>query len=198
MTLRTATQALAAPAYMWDLATTAPITAANFAHMKMDGGLIEFVNSQFSRQRHLGRCALDARNMGRKVRGQGHFHPGRCAPRVAIGADAVWVSNHGGRQLDTAPASIDTLPAIADAVRGDAEIIFDGGVRRGTDIIKALALGANAIAIGRAYLYGLAAGGEARRGPRAVMERTEARDGLLGRTRISALTRDIIFQRSLR
>jgi L-lactate dehydrogenase (cytochrome) len=116
---------------------------------------------------------------------------------ISIGADAVWVSNHGGRQLDTAPASIDTLPAIADAIRGDAEIIFDGGIRRGTDIVKALALGANAVAIGRTYLYGLAAAGE--RGVTRAIEilETELRRDmmLLGRTRVSQLTRDLIFQR---
>lgn len=79
-----------------------------------------------------------------------------------VGATGVMISNHGGRQLDGAPAPLDQISEIADAMGGgDFEIICDGGVRRGTDIIKALALGATACSIGRPYLYGLAAGGEA-------------------------------------
>ena len=80
---------------------------------------------------------------------------------VDIGATAIIVSNHGGRQLDHAPGSFDVLAEIVDAVDGHAEVILDGGVRRGTDVIKALALGAKACMIGRSYLYGLGAGGEA-------------------------------------
>jgi 4-hydroxymandelate oxidase len=80
---------------------------------------------------------------------------------VDLGAAGVVVSNHGGRQLDTAPATIDALPAIADAVGARADILLDGGVRRGTDVIKALALGARAVLIGRPVLWGLAAGGQA-------------------------------------
>lgn len=76
------------------------------------------------------------------------------------GANGVIVSNHGGRQLDTAPASIDALPAIADALQGRCELLMDGGVRRGTDILKAIALGAKAVLVGRPILWGLAAGGE--------------------------------------
>lgn len=77
-----------------------------------------------------------------------------------LGVDAVIISNHGGRQLDHAVSPIGVLPEIVDAVGDKVEVILDGGVRRGTDIIKALCLGANAVMIGRAYLYGLGAGGE--------------------------------------
>lgn len=76
-----------------------------------------------------------------------------------IGAGGIMVSNHGGRQLETAPACIDCIAEIADAVGDDLDIICDGGVRRGTHIIKALAMGAKACSFGRPYLYGLAAGG---------------------------------------
>jgi 4-hydroxymandelate oxidase len=75
------------------------------------------------------------------------------------GADGIWVSNHGGRQLDGAIATLDALVEIVAAVGGQCPIIVDGGIRRGTDVLKALALGADAIAIGRPQLYGLAAGG---------------------------------------
>ncbi|HTN48647.1 MAG TPA: alpha-hydroxy acid oxidase [Burkholderiaceae bacterium] len=80
---------------------------------------------------------------------------------VRSGASALVVSNHGGRQLDGAPSSISALPAIADAVGGDIEVAFDGGVRTGADLLRALALGARACMIGRSFVFGLGAGGEA-------------------------------------
>jgi L-lactate dehydrogenase (cytochrome) len=80
---------------------------------------------------------------------------------VAAGADGIVVSNHGGRQLDGAPATIQVLPEIASAVGDRTEVLFDGGIRSGQDVMKALALGARGCLIGRAYLYGLAALGEA-------------------------------------
>lgn len=84
------------------------------------------------------------------------------------GVSAVWVSNHGGRQLDTAPATIAVLAAIADAVGDRTEIYVDGGIRRGTDVLKALALGARAAFVGRPVLWGLAYDGE--HGVRFVLE----------------------------
>ncbi len=80
---------------------------------------------------------------------------------AAHGVDAIVVSNHGGRQLDGAPASIDVLPSIVDAVSGGTEVLFDSGILSGQDLLKALALGARAGLIGKAFLYGLGAGGEA-------------------------------------
>jgi L-lactate dehydrogenase (cytochrome) len=77
------------------------------------------------------------------------------------GADGVIISNHGGRQLDHLPATIEVLPAIVDAVGDRIEVLLDSGIRRGTDILAALALGARAVLVGRAYLYGLAVAGEA-------------------------------------
>jgi L-lactate dehydrogenase (cytochrome) len=77
------------------------------------------------------------------------------------GANALVVSNHGGRQLDGAPSSISALPRIADAIGGEIEIMFDGGIRSGQDMLRALALGARSCLIGRAYIFGLAAGGQA-------------------------------------
>ena len=79
---------------------------------------------------------------------------------VDIGASAIMISNHGGRQLDSSPAPFDLLSDIVDAVGDKIEIICDGGIRRGTHILKALALGANACSMGRPYLYGLAAAGQ--------------------------------------
>jgi 4-hydroxymandelate oxidase len=100
------------------------------------------------------------------------------------GVDAIWVSNHGGRQLDSVAASIDALPEVVEAAGGDCEVYVDGGVRRGTDVVKALALGARAVFVARPIAAGLAIGGEA--GVSRVLElfrgETELALGLLGCT----------------
>jgi L-lactate dehydrogenase (cytochrome) len=199
VTWRTASQALAAPGYLWDLMTTPEIKPANFGHMRIDGGLIGFINAQFDRTVTWDDARWLRDRWDGKFAIKGVATPEDAQRAVAVGADAVWVSNHGGRQLDTAPATIDTLPAIAEAVAGAAEIILDGGVRRGGDVVKALALGANAVALGRAYLYGLAAGGEHGVAHALAIMDSELRRtmALCGRARIAALTRDLIFQRRL-
>jgi isopentenyl diphosphate isomerase/L-lactate dehydrogenase-like FMN-dependent dehydrogenase len=79
---------------------------------------------------------------------------------IDAGADAIIVSNHGGRQLDTVAPTLRALPEVVDAVNGRIEVLVDGGIRRGADVVKAIALGARAVLLGRAYAYGLAAGGE--------------------------------------
>ncbi|MEY3473870.1 MAG: lactate dehydrogenase, partial [Pseudomonadota bacterium] len=91
---------------------------------------------------------------------KGILHPDDARLAVQHGAHAVIVSNHGGRQLDGARSAVSALPAIVDAVEGRIEVLMDGGIRRGADVVKAMALGASACLIGRAGLYGLAAGGE--------------------------------------
>jgi 4-hydroxymandelate oxidase len=91
---------------------------------------------------------------------KGVMHPADARLAVGAGVDALMVSNHGGRQLDTVPAAIELLPAIRDAVAGGVPLLIDGGIRRGTDIVKAFALGATAVAIGRPVFWGLAAAGE--------------------------------------
>jgi 4-hydroxymandelate oxidase len=125
---------------------------------------------------------------------KGIVRPDDAARAVDHGAAAVIVSNHGGRQLDTSPATIDVLEPIVRAVAGRAEVLLDGGVRRGTDVLKALALGARAVLVGRPILWGLAVGGEA--GVREVLEilRTEIdRDlALLGCASVADVTRDLV------
>jgi 4-hydroxymandelate oxidase len=98
---------------------------------------------------------------GRPVIVKGILHPDDARLALEHGAAAVQVSNHGGRQLDAAVASLDALPAVVDAVGGRAPVLFDGGIRRGTDALMALALGATAVGIGRPVLWGLAVDGEA-------------------------------------
>lgn len=92
---------------------------------------------------------------------KGILHPDEAREAVAAGADAVIVSNHGGRQLDGAVASLDALPAVVEAVAGAIPVLLDGGVRRGADVVKAIALGATACLIGRPALWGLAVAGQA-------------------------------------
>ena len=108
---------------------------------------------------------------------KGVLDPDDAARAVDLGATGVIVSNHGGRQLDGAPASLDALPAVVARVGDQAEVLMDGGIRRGSDIVKALCLGAKAVCVGRPYLYGLAA-----RGPRGVGEVLAVLRGEIQRT----------------
>jgi 4-hydroxymandelate oxidase len=125
---------------------------------------------------------------------KGIVRPDDATRAVAAGAAGIIVSNHGGRQLDGAPATIDVLPAIVDAVGGAIEVLLDGGIRRGTDVIKALALGARGVLIGRPVLWGLATAGEA--GVRQALEilRREIDLGmaLCGCPTIATITRDLV------
>ena len=102
---------------------------------------------------------------------------------VQRGADVVWISNHGGRQLDHGEGTLDVLPEVVKAVRGRAEVVLDGGVLRGTDVVKALCLGARAVGVGKLMGYALAAGGEAGRPAhaRAAGDRDPLDDGTHGR-----------------
>jgi L-lactate dehydrogenase (cytochrome) len=99
---------------------------------------------------------------------KGITRPDDARRAVDIGATAISVSNHGGNNLDSTPATIRCLPGVADAVGDQIEVLLDGGIRRGSDVVKALALGARAVLIGRAYLWGMAANGE--RGVTNVLE----------------------------
>ncbi|HEX4358228.1 MAG TPA: pre-mycofactocin synthase MftD [Pseudonocardia sp.] len=116
---------------------------------------------------------------------KGIMHPDDARRAVDIGANAISVSNHGGNNLDGTPASIRALPAVVDAVGDQVEVLLDGGIRRGSDVVKALALGARAVLIGRAYLWGMAASGE--RGVANVLEilRSGIDEALLGLGRSS-------------
>jgi len=114
---------------------------------------------------------------------------------AASGADALVVSNHGGRQLDGAPSSIAALPAIAEAVGGKIEVWHDGGIRSGQDVLKAVALGAKGVLIGRAFLYGLGAMGEAgvTKCLEIICKELDLTMAFCGRTRIGDVDRSILL-----
>ena len=185
------------PAWVWRQLTGPKITLANFAGSGKGDDLFtiaEFVNAQFDpsvtwkdidwvRSVWDGPLAL-----------KGILDAEDAKLAVEHGVQAVIVSNHGGRQLDGVPSAISALAEVVDAVDGRAEVILDGGVRRGNDVLKALALGAKACMIGRPFLYGLAANGGA--GVRKALELLRAEIdvnlALLGRAGVKDLDRSAI------
>ena len=125
----------------------------------------------------------------------GILEPEDACAAADAGADGIVVSNHGGRQLDGAPSSISALPRVADAVSGRLEILMDGGVHSGQDVVKALALGARSVMIGRAWVYALAARGEA--GVRHLLSQMQREIAvtlaLTGTTSARAATGDVLL-----
>jgi len=124
-------------------------------------------------------------------------HPDDARQAVRAGMDGIVVSNHGGRQIDGAVAALDTLPGIAAEVAGRAAVLFDSGVRTGVDVFKALALGADAVLLGRPYVYGLALGGQdgVRHVLRCLLTELDLTLGLAGYADIAELTPDALVHR---
>ncbi len=153
-------EALKAPFWTLDYLTGAPIKYANLSADTPAVSLADFVAEQL----HAGFNWRDAEWLLGEWNGpaviKGVVRDDDARQAAALGFNAVMISNHGGRQLDHSPAPIDVLEEIVQAVGDKVEIILDGGVRRGTDILKALSLGATAVSFARPYLYGLAGGGE--------------------------------------
>jgi L-lactate dehydrogenase (cytochrome) len=176
---------------------------ANVAH-RVDGigdgtiGLIDYVNKQFDRSITWRDAAWLAEQWGGPFAIKGLLRAEDARQAADIGATAVMLSNHGGRQLDSAAAPVSCVASVRDAVGDALEIIVDGGIRRGTHVLKALALGADACSIGRSYLYGLAAGGQ--RGVEHALHllREELlRDmALLGCQRLDQLSPDLLRARA--
>lgn len=122
--------------------------------------LFDYIGGQFDRSVGWREVEWLAREWNGPFAIKGVMTPEDARRSIASGATGVMISNHGGRQLDGAPAPVDQIAAVRDAVGSEPDVICDGGIRRGSDVVKALALGATACSIGRPYLYGLAAGGE--------------------------------------
>jgi L-lactate dehydrogenase (cytochrome) len=154
------------PRWLYRYLTTPTPVLANVAH-RIDQGsrdnssLIQYVADQFDPSVTWKDMEWMIAEWGGPFAIKGILSPADARRAVDIGASAVMVSNHGGRQLDGALSAFDALGPIADAVGGECEIILDGGIRRGTHVLKALARGATACSMGRPYLWGLAGGGEA-------------------------------------
>jgi L-lactate dehydrogenase (cytochrome) len=166
ITLRSAFNVARHPRWLWHYLTTPRLALANVAHKVTQGSrdvstLAAYIHRQFDRTVTWDDAAWMAREWGGPFLVKGILTAEDARRAVDAGATAVAVSNHGGRQLDGTPAPVEVLAGVVDAVGDRAEVILDGGIRRGTHILKALALGARACMIGRAYLYGLGAGGEA-------------------------------------
>jgi len=149
---------------------------------KFDSGVVEYVNSQFDRSLTWKDVEWLADKWNGPLVIKGIQTVDDCRKAANSGATAVMLSNHGGRQLESTPAPVDCISAVADALHDRLEIICDGGIRRGTHVVKALALGANACSIGRGYLYPLAAGGQAgvERGLELLRNEVERTMALLG------------------
>jgi L-lactate dehydrogenase (cytochrome) len=159
LTLRTVANGALHPAWSWHFLTSPALGFPNLSTSaltsrqrlaEMFDGTVGWPDLDWIRQEWDGPIAL-----------KGVLSQDDARRAADEGVDAVIVSNHGGRQQDHVPAALEVLPAIADAVGGRVEVLFDSGIRRGSDIATALALGARAVLVGRAHLYGLAAAGEA-------------------------------------
>ncbi len=152
------------PAWAWSILTGKRKTFGNLAgHVKgMDNvnELAKWVGSQFDPALSWKDVEWIKKIWPGKLILKGILDADDAKTAVRLGADAIVVSNHGGRQLDGAPSSISALPKVADAVGSGTEVLFDGGIRTGSDMMRALALGARACLVGRPYIYGLGAGGK--------------------------------------
>jgi L-lactate dehydrogenase (cytochrome) len=149
------------PVWCWNTLVRNPMRLANFGAARSDPGvsLMEFIKEQFDPSISWKDLEWVASQWNGPVAIKGVMSPADAQKAVDHGASAIIISNHGGRQLDAVAAPMDVLPSMVDRIRGRAELILDGGVRRGTDVLKAIALGAQACMSGRVGLYGLGAAG---------------------------------------
>jgi len=163
-TRRTALDLLRHPAWLWRMAPHRGLTLGNLVGWGgQDSNVIAlstFMNTQIDPSISWADLDWLRTEWDLPLLVKGILHPDDARQAVAAGADGIIVSNHGGRQLDGAPSTISALAGVVDAVGASADVILDSGVRRGADILKALALGARACMIGKAALYGLGAGGQ--------------------------------------
>lgn len=158
LTLKTFVDGAMHPAWWFNLLTTEPLTFASLS--QFDGTVAELLNQLFDPTLNFDDLDWVRQTWPGKLVVKGIQNVDDARDVVKHGADAVLLSNHGGRQLDRAPTPIELLPAVLDEIQGDAEVWVDTGILSGGDIVAAIARGADAVLIGRAFLYGLMAGGE--------------------------------------
>jgi len=191
---------LAHPAWLWRIASGPPIGFANFAHLaERRVGLTtvaKYATDQFDPSVGWPEIEWLRSLWPGKLVIKGLLAPDDARRAADAGADGLVVSNHGGRQLDGAVSTIAALPGVVDAVGERLEVLIDGGIRRGGDVIKALALGARACLIARPFLYGLAAGGEAGvvRALEILHDEIDGMQALLGCPDLAQLDRSFLFQ----
>lgn len=189
--------AIRRPLWTRDFLMSEPIRYANLSQDTAATSLAAFVAEQL----HAGFNWQDTEWLLGEWNGpaiiKGVVRPDDARRAVDLGFDAISISNHGGRQLDHSPAPIHALRSIRQAVGDDAEVYVDGGIRRGTDILKALALGANAVSFARPYLYGLAADGDAgaRRALTLMAEAFRRDMALAGVTSIAEIDESFVRER---
>ena len=161
-------------------------------------GITTYVNGQFDPTAEWNDLAWFRELWDGPLVVKGILGPVDARHAVGVGADAIIVSNHGGRQLDHAPSTIRALTPVLDAIGSDAEIYLDGGIRRGSDVLKAVALGARACMIGRPLVYGLGAGGEAgaRRAVAILEQELRTAMALAGCPSLGAADRSLVASRS--
>jgi len=160
-TLKQTIEAIKKPAWTYDFLSHEPYKYACINTDVSAESLVSFIGAQLSPDFSWQDAEWLLGEWNAKTIVKGIVRPEEAKRAVELGFDSVWVSNHGGRQMDGAPATIDVLPSIRKAIGHDVEIVLDGGIQRGTDIAKAIALGADVVGVGRPYLWGLAAGGQA-------------------------------------
>ena len=184
-------QAVNAPAWSLDFISHPPMKFEVAYGDKPAEALAEYFNSKMSKDYSWKDAEWLLGEWGGHAALKGVCRPDDAATAVSLGFNAVWVSNHGGRQLETSPPTIDLLPSVREAVGATVPIIVDGGIMRGTDVAKALALGADYVGVGRAYLYGLAAGGTpgVRKAVDVLRTELERAMGLLGVPNVHELKR---------
>lgn len=197
VTARTVREAALRPRWSSAFVRRPRITVANLAGAQAGGdavALTEYVNRQFDPSLSWDDLASIREQWGGPLVVKGILRPDDARRAVDAGAAAVVVSNHGGRQLDHAPSGIGALPGVVEEIGDDAEVYVDGGVRRGSDVLKAIALGARACLVGRALVYGVGAGGEAgaRRALELLARELEVAMALSGCPALDAVGRDLV------
>jgi len=190
LSLRTFAEGALHPAWWFDLLTTEPLEFASLN--RFDGTVAELAARMFDPAAGMADLAWLRSSWDGPLVVKGVQTVADARAVVDAGADAVVVSNHGGRQLDRAPTPLEALPSVVDAVGDRAEVYVDGGILSGGDVVAAVAAGARAAWVGRAYLYGLMAGGErgVQRAADILREEVRVTMALLGVTRVEDLGRD--------
>tara|TARA_A100001015_G_scaffold2701_1_gene3615 strand:+ start:7926 stop:9074 length:1149 start_codon:yes stop_codon:yes gene_type:complete len=202
LTLRSLMSFATHPKWSINYLTHKKFELANVSHFTKKGssiakGVMEYINEQYDPAMSWKDAEYCVKRWGGPFALKGVMSVDDAKRAVDIGATAIMLSNHGGRQLDGSRSPFDQLPKIAEAVGGKIEIIVDGGIRRGTHVLKALSLGATACSFGKGFLYALSAGGQ--EGVEMILKRMKdelTRDMiLLGKKRIKDLNKDNIAYR---